>query len=198
VVRQSGFGDPSAFLRFGLVGAPPLEFDAWREYEQGFQLYAQAGVQAPLGSYDSDRVLNTGYNRWSWDLALPMAMPLDRARRKTFLELTPRVAWFGDNTDPPGPARVKSQQPLFLFEADVLHHLSPKTWIAIGVQYQKGGETRTNGVPDGNRLEQWYGEVSLGYAINRRTVVSVKWGELFEVSNNAHGDVIRLSFGYIL
>lgn len=198
VVRQSGLGDPSGFLRLGLVGAPALEFAEWREYEQGFQLYAQAGVQAPWGDYDAGRLLNTGYNRWSWDASLPMAMPLRWARRLTFLELTPRMVWFGDNDDPAGAAAVKEQEPLFLFEANILHHLTGRTWVAFGAQYQEGGETRSDGVPDGNELEQWYGELSLGYAVNQRLAVNVKWGKLFEVSNDARGDAVRLFMVYIL
>jgi hypothetical protein len=198
VVRQSGMGDPSAFLRFGLVGAPALRFESWRDFEHGFQMYAQAGVQAPWGSYDASRLLNTGYNRWSWDLSLPMAMPLEHTRRRTFLEITPRLVWFGDNDDPAGAASVKSQRHLLLLEADVLHHLTGRVWTALGMQYQKGGETVTDSFPDGNEIEQWYGELTFGYAINSRLAMNFKWGKLFEVSNDARGDVLRFTLVYIL
>lgn len=193
-----GFGDPRAFLRVGLLGTPALPADAWREYEQGFQLSTEVGLRFPVGDYSPRRILNPGFNRYALDLAFPLVIPLDRAQRRTFIEITPQVAWFGDNTEAPLGVSRLSQDPLFLGELHLSHHLGGRWWFAMGVQYQSGGETAWDGVPRDNAIDQWFGEAGVGLIINRHFNLSLGYGRIFAADNDAEGEAWRVRLGMIL
>jgi hypothetical protein len=180
-------------FRHGIIGAPALSPREWLETKQGFQLYVQAQSRLPLGSYNPRRLLNPGYNRYALEFSVPMAIPLDGARRRTFVEITPEVAWFGDNDDPFGPdVNVVSQDPVYLMEFQLSHKLPKGAWLALGAQYQAGGRTVNDGVPNDNELDRWYAEASLGYVINSHVAVSGSWGKSFEEANGSRSEVLRL------
>ncbi len=190
--RQYGWGDPAVSLRVGLIGAPALGPKEWLEHDKGFQMYAKLGAYVPLGNYDDFRILNTGFNRWAWDLSLPMVLPLDRAPRRTFLEITPLVRVFGDNSDPFGDARRLTQDELYIIEFQASHQFTPKVWTSLGVQYQKGGRTSADGLEYNNELDQWFGELWLGYRAARNVILAGGYGRIFgQADNDAQGFVWR-------
>jgi len=195
---RRGLGDPRAFLRLGLVGTPALPSPEWRAFDKGFQLSAELGARMPVGDYDERRVLNPGYNRWALDLSLPAVVPLDGARRTTFVEFSPRVVWFGDNTDAPRQFSRLSQDPLYIAEAHASHHLGGRWWFSLGVQYQRGGETFLDGAARNNAIDQWFGEAGLGFLINRHLSVALGYGRIFAADNDAEGEAWRLRLGLIL
>jgi len=190
--RQYGFGDPYLSFRLGLIGAPALEIREWLETEKGFQMYLKLGATAPIGDYDSAKVLNTGFNRWAFEVSLPMVLPLDRIPRKTFLEITPTIRTFGDNTEPFGDARVLEQDNLYSVEFQASHLFTPRFYMSLGVQYQKGGRTIADGIPYNNEFNQWFGEIWLGFRANQNVVLAASYGEIFgQADNEAEGNVWR-------
>ena len=61
----SGLGDPRVRFSFLMYGAPALTLEEFEGYQQDFILGASLAVTAPLGQYDSDKLVNIGTNRWS-------------------------------------------------------------------------------------------------------------------------------------
>jgi hypothetical protein len=191
--KRYGATDPSASIRVGLMGAPALTPKQWLEHQKGFQMYALAELRAPYGSYDSTSILNPGFNRWSYGVGLPMVVPLERTRRKTFLEITPEILWFGDNREPLRQDITRiSQNPLYLLEIHASHHLSGKFWMSLGFQYQNGGQTFADGVPDDNKFDQWFAELGIGYIFNRNIALVASYGEIIHAANSARGYVWRV------
>ena len=187
-----GFGDPGASIRFGLVGAPALNPSDWRKYKKRFQLYAKFGLFIPLGNYTNQRRINTGYNRWGYQLSLPMVIPLEKTQRKTFLELTPQVNYFADNTDPFGNINRLSQDPLYSIELQVSHQFTPKFWTSVGFEFLNGGRTSADGVPNNNKLNQWFGEMAMGYIVNSKLAILGSYGRIFQQKNMARGEMLRV------
>ena len=60
-----GLGDPLLRLSVNFFGAPALSMDEYATYEQDVIVGASLQVTAPLGQYDSNKLLNVGTNRWS-------------------------------------------------------------------------------------------------------------------------------------
>ena len=49
-----------------LYGAPALSLEEFRDYEPDVIIGTSLEVTAPLGQYNSDKLLNIGTNRWSF------------------------------------------------------------------------------------------------------------------------------------
>lgn len=192
VLSRRGAGDPVASLRLGLIGAPALTPKQWHEYDKGFQMYAMFGLLIPIGHYDDRRAINTGFNRWGYQLGLPMVIPLEKTKRKTFLEITPQVNIYADNNDPFRNVNRLSQDPLYSLEVQASHQFTRKLWVSLGFQYQNGGRTNADGVPNNNKLDQWLGELAAGYIVNSQFAVLGSYGKIFEQKNNARGDMLRV------
>jgi hypothetical protein len=62
---RSGIMDPLVTLHVGLAGAPALKPAEFMKHPRSFQMVAIAGVGMPFGTYDSDRLINLGTNRWT-------------------------------------------------------------------------------------------------------------------------------------
>lgn len=193
-----GFGDPALTFRLGLYGTPALKGQAWLDYRQGFQVSAQVNWILPYGDYNPERVLNPGFNRPALDLALPMVLPIDGAKRTTFLEFTPQVRVFGANNEPFGEASTLEQDPLYIGEVQISHHVRGRWWLALGAQYQNGGATMADGQPRGAPLNQWYGEVAIGAIINRYSSLSFSYGQIYGDAGEARGSAWRVKLGLIL
>ena len=57
--------DPRFRFSVNLYGAPSLSLQEFADYKQDLILGASLQVSAPLGQYDSSKLLNIGTNRWS-------------------------------------------------------------------------------------------------------------------------------------
>jgi hypothetical protein len=149
------------------------------------------GLRLPWGDYNSQQLVNPGFNRYAVDFALPMVIPLDGRRRATFLEITPAAVVFSDNTDPPGLATRIEQDPLYLFEMHASHRLTPRLWLSLGLQYQNGAGSNSGGLLSRDSLDQWFAEVGLGLTIGRRVSLALGYGEIVSAGNDARGDAWR-------
>ena len=61
-----GFADPQFRGSINLIGAPALTLKEFGDYRQNFILGTSLQVSAPMGQYDSGKVVNIGQNRWSF------------------------------------------------------------------------------------------------------------------------------------
>ncbi len=159
--RRSGSMDPMVTVHVGLVGAPALTLPEFVKHPKGFQLYAILGTTIPIGTYDADRLINLGTNRWSFRLGAGTVTPLDQSKRTTW-ESANSIFLFTDNTDLRLADR-RSEDPLFASENHLTHDFTPRIWGAVDLRYQVGGETTTDGVPDDNLTNILGGGVTMGY-----------------------------------
>lgn len=195
-VRESGFGDPYAAMKIGLIGAPALGLADFMKHKPTFQLYAYAGVYLPVGDYDSDRLLNLGTNRWGYRVGLPMVFPIGNPKDQINLEIHPGITFYGDNSDPTGGAGEVSQDELYQVEFHLSRNFSPKWWGSIGGRYRYGGETRTDGVADDNQQDVFGGELTLGYAFTPHLGLQATYGQVVFDGDGSVSDMIRLRMNY--
>ena len=138
-------GDMFIGATVGLVNAPALSPQGYVQYKPGFSASAVARVFLPTGAYDSNRALNLGGNRWSFEAMLPMSFVMGSSLvdpTLTTFEIIPSVQIFGDNNNA-GFLNVASQAPLYGVEAHVTHSFNPMVWGAVDAYGKLGGATTT-------------------------------------------------------
>ena len=93
--EMSGLGDPRFRVSVNLFGAPALSAKDFASYQQDLIVGVSLQVSAPLGQYDSSKLLNLGNNRWSFRSELGIS----KAWGPWTFEVAPGVTFFSDNTD---------------------------------------------------------------------------------------------------
>jgi Putative MetA-pathway of phenol degradation len=138
----SGLGDPQVRFSYLFYGAPALTLDAFDDYTPDLIIGGSLAVTAPLGQYDSDRLVNIGTNRWSFKPELGIS--------KTFgpvtLELEPSATFYTDNESFFGGRRVQ-RDPLYAVQGHVIYHTRHGLWAALDATYYGGGRSTIGGVP---------------------------------------------------
>ncbi len=94
----------------------------------------------PTGYYQSDRFINVGTNRWAGRLQLGAIFPL---RPRWLLELDAGAWLFGDDDEYPGGRR--EQDPVYAFEAHLVHRFRPGLWVSVDGNWFTGGQQTIGG-----------------------------------------------------
>jgi hypothetical protein len=146
-ITRSGLGDPRLRFVVNLIGGPALsmkEFMARKpEPTLGFSFVAVV----PTGQYSSEKLINIGTNRWAFRPEFGLSFPLGRWT----VEGAAGVWLFLDNNHTYPGENVRSQDPLYSFQAHVGYTVKPGLWIAADATYYAGGKTYTNDVPGDTR-----------------------------------------------
>ena len=175
-VRQhTGYADPSARFAVNLVGSPPLKGPAFAEYSASHPVQTIVGaafaVQAPLGQYYEDKLLNLGENRY----VLRPELGAMHVRGKWSAELTGSTSFFTDN-DEFFNDTTREQDPLFVVQAHLVYTFRPGLWLSCGAGSGTGGESFISDVAKDDEKDNRVFGISGGYPINRN--VGVKLGYL--------------------
>jgi len=142
----TGLGDPFARLAVFFVGAPAQSAGEFREHSHDDTVVGAAiRVRAPLGQYDSSKLINLGSNRWMFSPRLGVAQPLGRF----VLEGYASGWFFTDNTEFFGMNTV-SQHPLLAIQLHVTYVIRRAFWIALSTRQSFGGATSVNGAEAAN------------------------------------------------
>ncbi len=142
----SGLGDPQVKFSLLLYGGPALSFQEFENYVPDFIVGASFAVTAPLGQYDSDRIVNIGTNRWSFRPEIGIA----KTWGPVTLELAPSATFYTDNDDFLG--KRLQREPLYAVQGHVVYHTRFGLWAAIDATYYGGGRKSVGGV-EGESLQ---------------------------------------------
>jgi hypothetical protein len=138
----SAVGDMAFTLSVNLLGAPSLTRAEFRELRQNPHpiLGASVRVLAPTGSYDADKLINVGANRWAVKAELGSIFPLNPPWHVEFAV----GAWlFGDNDQFLGV--VREQRPVLSLEVHLVRRFRPGFWASLDGNFFAGGRSLING-----------------------------------------------------
>jgi hypothetical protein len=135
-----GLADPLLRVSVNLYGAPALSMADFPTYRQDVIVGAGLQVTAPLGQYDSSKLLNVGTNRWSFKPELGVS----KAWGPLILELIPAVTFFTNNDDFFG-GKTLEQDPIYSVQGHLIYEFFPAFWAALNVTYYTGGRTTIDG-----------------------------------------------------
>jgi hypothetical protein len=148
-VRRCEYGDPKIKLTWNFYGAPAMTLQEFLAREKDVMVVgASLGITVPVGTYDSDHLVNAGANRWSFKPTLGMSRRIGQFQ----LEAKGSVTLFEDNDDFFGGILVE-QDPLYSVSAHLIYLLKRGSWVSLDANYFSGGETEKDGVDGDDRQD---------------------------------------------
>ena len=166
--ERSGFADPALRLTVNLYGAPALSPQDFAGYKQDVIVGASLLVTAPLGRYDSSKVVNIGTNRWS----VKPEIGVSKALGPWTLEAAAGATFFSDNDEFLGNG-TREQDPLYAIQAHVIYNFKPGMWGALDTTYYAGGRTSVNGGLKNDLQQTWRFGATFSMAVSRRNSVKL-------------------------
>jgi hypothetical protein len=193
----SGYADPALMFDINLFGTPRLKSGVdLLNYEPTFTVDAAFMVAFPIGTYDEDKLVNMGLNRWYGRIALPMKYHFGvfSPGYMSSFELIPSVWLFDENDDFLG--QDMENDPMFQLEAHLTHDFTPAFFGSVDLLYRNGFGSEIDGVDVGDDIDIG----NLGFSLNFQVTdnVTIRTG----FSSNVFGDsdldnsMIRMQFIY--
>jgi hypothetical protein len=164
-VKASGLSDGFVAFKMGLMGTPAMDVPTFMKAPMRFSMFGEIRYWYS-GTYDASKAVNLGTNRPSYQIGMPMAVPLNKNMAKaTWLEISPSVFFFGANNEPPRGTFAKKieQDMLFSLESHISHNFNPKFWVFANLLYRLGGQTTSDGREDDNAQNMLGGGAGIGY-----------------------------------
>jgi hypothetical protein len=144
----NGFTDPLFRVSMNLLGAPAMTLEEYLAYKQNFVIGTSVQVSAPLGQYDSDKVINLGTHRWS----IKPEIGASKTVGPVIFELATAATLFTDNGDF-YQGQTREQEPIYSVQGHVVYTLNKGIWMALDGTYYTGGRTTVDG-NEGEDLQQ--------------------------------------------
>ncbi|WP_343590594.1 transporter [Paracidovorax wautersii] len=168
--RTSGVGDI-------ILAAPfwPINDAASRTY-LGIAPY----LYLPTGSYDRNRALNLGENRWKFDLQAGFVKGLTD---QWYLDLTGDVMLHGKNDDDGGTGATLRQKPLYQGQAYLRYQFTPGANVFVGLSQTWGGATSVGGVDNDDAPRQRKASIGGSWFLRPTTQLLVAFGRDLHVDN---------------
>lgn len=163
-----GLADPSFFLSVNLYGAPALSASEFRNYRQETIVGLTFKVTAPLGEYDSDKIINLGTNRWSFEPEIGIS----RAVGRWTLESAASAYLYSDN-DNFDNGNTRRQSPIYSVQVNVIYSFKNDVWASVGSTFYTGGETSINGIDKNDKLDNTRTGFTVALPVNRNQSVKL-------------------------
>lgn len=137
---SNGFGDARLRLSFNFKGAPALEKNEYKNYEQKTIIGYGIQVIIPTGNYKSDQLPNLGSNRWTFKNQFGISQVLN----KWIVEGYAALWIFTKNSNFIDGNELK-QDPLATIKVHLIRSLPKSFWMSLSAGYGYGGQTYING-----------------------------------------------------
>lgn len=190
----SNFADARARLSINLAGAPALDGAAFRALRTNPETIVGASilVSVPTGDWETDRVFNSGTNRWAVKPAIGVIYPL---RPKLLLEFEAGAWFFGDNDEFLGATR--KQDPIVSTEFHIIKRISPGYWVSLDANYYWGGRTEIGGEKRGDRQENSRIGATFVIPFKRRHALRIAASVPLNTSAGGDFDTLTASYAYV-
>lgn len=166
--QVSGIHDPLMRFSVNFYGAPALSMDEFADYQQDLIMGASLQVSAPLGAYDSDKLVNIGNNRWF----VKPDVGISKAWGPFTLEISTGALFFTNNDDFFGGKTLK-QDPIYTSQVHATYSFGRGVWAALSSTYDYGGRTETDGVKGDEINENSRFGATLAFPVNRNNSIKL-------------------------
>jgi hypothetical protein len=148
--ETDGLADPAFYFTINLIGAPALTVSEFSSFKQDTIIGLSFKLTAPLGEYESDKVLNLGTNRWSFEPEIGISKRIGNLT----LESAASVFLYTDNDDFIN-GMTRKQEPVYAVQVHAIYSFPRAIWASIGATYFTGGESFLDGIQKTDPLENW-------------------------------------------
>jgi len=166
--QVSGLNDPRFRFSVNFHGAPALSIREFADYRQDLIIGASVQVSAPVGQYDSSKLVNLGANRWF----IKPDIGISKALGPLTLELSAGVTFFTRNDDYFG-GKTLEQDPVYSTQAHVTFNFGNGVWGALDGTYDYGGRTTVNGVRSDDKQGNSRVGATLALPVNRNQSIKL-------------------------
>ncbi len=143
-----GFGDARFKLSVGLIGGESQTAEQFFQSPKHRVIGASLTVMAPVGQYDSARLINLGFNRWAFKPELGIWLPVGRWTFDGSVGV-----WFFTANDSYFPGRAAREQSFIsTLQGHVSYDFPSGIWLGLDAVWFYGGEIRIDGVPMPGRV----------------------------------------------
>lgn len=164
----SGLADPRFRFSVNLYGAPALSLQEFADYKQDLIIGASLQVSAPLGQYDSSKLLNIGTNRWS----IKPELGVSKALGPLTLELDAGVTFYTNNDDFLNGMTLE-QDPIYAVQGHLIYNFGAGVWGALDATYYTGGRTTVDGVKGDTLQENTRLGLTVALPVNRHNSIKL-------------------------
>ena len=186
----SGLTDPQFRASVNLYGAPALSLKEFASYKPDLIVGLSLAVTAPLGRYDSGKLLNIGTHRWS----IKPELGISKAFGPLTLELAPGVTLFTDNDEFLG--QVKKQDPLFSLQGHAIYSFGRGIWASVSGTYYAGGTATLGGVNQRDLQENFRVGATLSLPLGRRQSIKLYGSDGVQSRTGSSFWLVGIAFQY--
>lgn len=161
--EQTGLADPALYFSMNLYGAPALSIKEFSSYRQDTIIGFSMKVTAPLGAYQSEKVINIGNNRWS----VKPELGISQALGKWTVEAAAAATVYTDNNEFERD-KTRSQEPIYSTQLHLIYAFPGNIWASVGATYYTGGRTTIDGITRNDLQQNWRSGFTLSLPINRK------------------------------
>ena len=185
----NGLADPAFRVSVNFIGAPALSAAEFKNYHQDFILGGSLRITAPLGQYDSTKLVNIGSNRWSFKPEIGFS----KAFNRWTVEVAPAVTLYTTNGDFFG-GQTREVAPLYSVQSNLSYTFTPGGWVAVNAGYFVGSRTTLNDVENDDQQEGMRFGATLALPVNRYQ--SVKFYGITGYNANLHHDFAAVGMAW--
>lgn len=193
--RTSGFADPAIGFHANIFGLPALKRDEFAAATPQTFLTVHMTVNVPLGSYDRNRTTNVGANRWAFTPLVNFNYTRDKG--VSWFEGYASVRFFTDNKKFNVDQTLR-QKPLLTLSGHYSHNLGKKSWVGVGTNYDYGGESSIDNVPQNNKASGFRPIVSFNRRVGRFSVTLRYENTSTRATDSRHNGQIGLRVATLL
>ncbi|MDX1393208.1 MAG: transporter [Gemmatimonadota bacterium] len=185
-----GVADPGLRAAVNLLGAPAMDRPQFAARRPSTMLGASLAVRAPLGQYDSEKLINIGRNQWAFKPQLGFVQPIGPVTLDAYVG-----GWFYTTNGDFFGGRVRSQAPILSTELHVRYDFGGGRWVSFDANFWRGGRHTVDGV-EGADIQR---ESRIGgtYVAPLAPGHSLRIAGSFGAVNRIGGDFTSIGLAYV-
>lgn len=187
----TGLGNPRLHFSVNFYGAPALSLKEFTNYKQDLILGASLMIRAPLGQYDSEKLVNIGTNRWS----IKLELGLSKAWGAWTLEFATGITFYTDNDSFLG-SKTREQNPIYSVQGHLIYSFQSGIWLALDGTYYTGGRTIIDGVEGSNLQQNSRLGATVALPVNRHNSVKLYASTGVSTRTGSSFDTVGIAWQY--
>jgi hypothetical protein len=177
----TGTGDSNYSLAMLLKGGPALTVEQFQHYQPTTTVGLSLAITAPTGSYQPNRILNLGSDRWSFKPEFALSHPFGREQKWEF-DAYANAYFYTDNVSYHGK-EILRQQPLPGLEGHFSYSFNEKIWASLDTRYSFRGTTKVDGVSQDNAQQNFILGSEINISLNSRNSLVFEFAKALAHNN---------------
>lgn len=190
----AGAGDSSYGLGVLLKGGPALNVAQFENYKPVTILGVTLTITAPTGSYEPDKILNLGSDRWAFRPEFAFSHPFG-SEQKWQLDAYANIDFYTDNTSYQGK-QILRQEPLPGLEGHISYSFSDSIWASLDTRYSFQGTTFVNGVAQDNAQQNLILGSEMNISLNPRNSLVFAFAKALVHHNGPAAVGVSMKYDY--